>query len=341
MRASLLLLLLPLASPLPPLPRPALSPVLPSSAPPTTPLTALPLDALPLDALLVRGGASPRKAPSQPAKKRRAPPSSKRRSSSLSSLADATKAKTLSGKASLSSNKPKARLDDLASKYWAVPKATRAYMTLTILATASSLLLGDELAQSLFALTPGWFPLQPHRLVTAGAYLGAPSVQALMSVYYLFAYGSSLESSYGLATFLLFLSLQVLALACFSTIVSSPFYAQPLITAMLHVVSRQDALANVKWLIFTVPYWTLPYGLMLSDVLQAQSAAAATPHVLGILAGHLWHFFKVIWPAKTGSDWLVAPRWLRARLDEDGADKGGGEARVKRRRGKGVALGDL
>lgn len=79
---------------------------------------------------------------------------------------------------------------------------------------------------------------------------------------------------------------------------------------------------KVKWLIFTVPYWTLPYGLMASDVLQSGNAMAALPHVLGILSGHLYYFHKNVWPKmEGGEDWLTAPEFLRKRID---GDYGGG-----------------
>jgi hypothetical protein len=75
---------------------------------------------------------------------------------------------------------------------------------------------------------------------------------------------------------------------------------------------------QVKWLIFTVPYWTLPYGLMASDVLQSGQVSSAIPHILGIVSGHVYHFHKVIWPKMDmGEDWLIAPDFLRRRLDVD------------------------
>jgi hypothetical protein len=105
---------------------------------------------------------------------------------------------------------------------------------------------------------------------------------------------------------------------------------------------------KVKWLIFTVPYWTLPYGLMASDVLQSGNAMAALPHVLGILSGHLYYFHKNVWPKmEGGEDWLSPPEFLRRRID---SDYGGGEqssnnkesisnALKARKKGRGKKLG--
>jgi hypothetical protein len=47
---------------------------------------------------------------------------------------------------------------------------------------------------------------------------------------------------------------------------------------------------------------------------QQQTAAAAWPHVLGILTGHFYHFFTEVWPTMGGKPWLQAPKWLLQRL---------------------------
>jgi len=287
------------------------TPLLPSSSPPSL--------------FSVRGGAQ-----------------KKSKSTSLSSLADATKGKSVTGKPSLSkARQTKTAASDALEKYKKILPLTRIYMSLCIFESLSSLIIGDECAQSIYALTSSTLPFQPFRFITAASFLGAPSISSLMSVYYLFEYGSQLEQAYGTATFACFLLAQTAMLSALSTTFGSPFFAASTITAMLHVLSRQAPMQNVKWLIFNVPYWTLPYGLMMSDVLQAQSASAALPHVMGILTGHTWHFHKYIYPGVTGNDWLVAPDWLRARFDEDGVNnvKKGGERKVVRRKGKGRKLG--
>lgn len=98
---------------------------------------------------------------------------------------------------------------------------------------------------------------------------------------------------------------------------------------------------KVKWLIFDVPYWSLPYGLMASDVLQG-GAGAALPHVLGILSGHFYYFHKFVWPRMGGEDWLVAPNFLIRRLEGDSSMDVGRKsmenALKNRKKGKGRKL---
>lgn len=161
-----------------------------------------------------------------------------------------------------------------------------------------------------------------------------------MNGYYLFEYGSSLERAYGTPQHLVFLLSQVIILSIFSILTGQPFFASSVITAMLHVLSRAMPHQKVKWLVFTVPYWLLPYGLMATDVLQSQSATAALPHVLGILSGHFYHFYKFVWPKLGGDDWMAAPDFLVNRLDPNARRlKESVTQQATRKRSKGRKLG--
>ena len=246
----------------------------------------------------------------------------------------------------------KSAVSDTLAKYRSILPLTRAYITMVGLVTLLGLALGDELSQGILALDPirTVYGLELWRPITAATYLGPPSIGWLMNAYYLFEYGSSLERAFGTAQHLVFLVLQVSFLAICASMFGMPFYASSVITGMLHVLSRSMPNQKVRWLIFTVPYWTLPYGLMASDVLQAGNAAAALPHVLGILSGHAYHFHRTIWPKMDGGeDWLVAPEFLRRWLDRDyGGGGGDGADRAKeslssavkaRKKGRGRKLG--
>jgi membrane associated rhomboid family serine protease len=239
----------------------------------------------------------------------------------------------------------KSALADTFQKYKKILPLTRIYITLVGVATLLGLVLGEELTQGLLALDPMrvLYGLQLWRPITAATFLGPPSIGWLMSGYYLFQYGSSLERAYGTAQHAVFLLSQLVLLSILSALVGQPFFANSMITSMLHVLSRSMPHQKVKWLVFTVPYWSLPYGLMASDVLQAQSPMAAMPHIMGILTGHFYHFHKNIWPKlEQGQDWLVAPEFLSKRLDP--ADKDAGKESVSkalksRKKNKGQKLG--
>ena len=277
----------------------------------------------------VRGGASKRR-------KR------KSRTGSLS--------KTVTGKkkvgAKKESEKKTSSGSGLGEWYDQIPRLTKIYINSILICTTLGLILGQERSQAFLALDPNrlFFGFEIWRPFTAASFLGNPSISWLMSGYYLMEYGSSLEKAYGTAEYLLFLATQISLLTMFSSLLGIPFFTQSVITGMLHVLSRAMPHQKVKWLVITVPYWSLPYGLMVSDCLQAKSAAAAVPHILGILVGHFYQFNRFIWPKTGGEDWLRAPDFLVNKLDPDAAEKMTTKESIKRapkkrNRSKGKKLG--
>jgi derlin-1 len=274
-----------------------------------------------------------------------------RRKSRTGSLSKASKTvtgkKKVGAKKAAEKEKEKSAAGDLIKKYKNILPLTRIYISMVGLCTLLGLVLGDELTQGLLALDPMrvMYGMELWRPFTAASFMGKPSIGWLMSGYYLFEYGSSLERAYGPAQHLVFLLSQVGILSLLSALCGQPFFAQSIITSMLHVLSRAMPRQKVKWLIFTVPYWSLPYGLMITDVLQAQSAAAAMPHILGILSGHFYHFHRFIWAKTGGEDWLTAPGFLIKFLDPDAAKTNAAKeslskALKSRKRGKGKKLGN-
>jgi membrane associated rhomboid family serine protease len=211
--------------------------------------------------------------------------------------------------------------------------------------TVVGLCLGEELTQGVLALDPirTIYGLELWRPITAACFLGPPSIGWLMSGYYLFEYGSSLERAYGTPQHFMFLLSQLIMLSVFSILTGQPFFASSMITAMLHVLSRSMPHQQVKWLVFTVPYWSLPYGLMATDVLHAQSAMAALPHILGILSGHFYQFHKFVWPKIKGEDWLAAPDFIVNRFDPNAIrlKESVTKAASNRKRSKGRKLGSV
>jgi len=299
------------------------------ASPTTTPMFGLVPTEISQRALLdVRGGASKKK---------------KSRTGSL--------AKTVTGKTKVGAKKASQKKtggNGLSDWYSQIPPLTRIYVNSIGICTVLGLILGEERAQAVLALDPMrlMYGLEVWRPLTAASFLGKPSISLLMSGYYLYEYGSSLERAYGAAEYLLFLTTQIFLLTLFSALLGIPFFTQSVITGMLHVLSRAMPHQKVKWLVITVPYWTLPYGLMVAECLQAQSAAAAMPHILGILVGHFYHFNRFVWPKTGGEDWLRAPKFLVDYLDPDAANKNAAKDSInkalqKRKRGKGKKLGSV
>jgi len=279
--------------------------------------------------LSIRGGAS---------KKRKGRGA---KSASLSSTSSSAK-KTATGKRAVGSAEKPNNVSATMSKYKSILPLTRVYITLIGIVTIISLVVGEENTQVLLALDPirTFNGLELWRPFTAASFLGPPSIGWLMSAYYLFEYGSSLERAFGTPQHILFLLGQIVLLTFLSVFLGQPFFGQSMITAMLHVLSRSMPNQKVKWLIFTVPYWTLPLGLMASDVLQAKNITSSIPHIMGMLTGHVYYFHKYVWPKLGGEDWLSPPDFLVKRFDPDAKkEKINAALKAKRKRGKGRRLG--
>lgn len=257
--------------------------------------------------------------------------------------------KTVTGKKKVGDKlkaEKKSKSGDLVQRYKDILPLTRVYVTMILVCTVLGLLLGEERAQAFFSLDPMRFINggELWRPLTAASYLGKPSIGWLMNAYYLYEYGSSLERAFGPAQHLIFLISQLGILTSLCILFRQPVFGNSMITAMLHVLSRASPNQKVKWLIFTVPFWSLPILSMVGDCLQAGNAAAALPHILGILSGHYYHFQRFIWPKIGGEDWLVAPDFLIERMDPNSAKKTAAKESLSkalkaRKRGKGKKLG--
>lgn len=59
-----------------------------------------------------------------------------------------------------------------------------------------------------------------------------------------------------------------------------------------------------------------PHYVLLAAVLQEEGQPmAAIPHLVGILCGHVYHFFTVVHPLMGAKRRLGAPGWMKRRLD--------------------------
>ncbi|CAM9600451.1 unnamed protein product [Sphacelaria rigidula] len=77
-----------------------------------------------------------------------------------------------------------------------------------------------------------------------------------------------------------------------------------------------DPLGFIQFQFLKIPLWTLPFAQMGAAVLQAEgNPLAAIPHLLGILCGHVYHFFTVVHPLMGAKRRLGAPAWMKRRLD--------------------------
>lgn len=141
------------------------------------------------------------------------------------------------------------------------------------------------------------FRFQLWRPVTAACFLGTPSMTWATSIFLVIKYGCELEREVGSAAYAKFLILQVLLLVIIGSAAGLPLISESLVTAIIYASSRLHPFADIVFQFGTkIKYWMLPYGLMVVSMLEAKSIAAVIPHVVGVLAAHVHHFFAVVWP---------------------------------------------
>ncbi|CAM9399236.1 unnamed protein product, partial [Phaeothamnion confervicola] len=154
--------------------------------------------------------------------------------------------------------------------------------------------------------------LELWRPLTGCAFLGKLDMGWATQVYFLVKYGMFLEESRGAAEQMLFFVFCITVLNLLAVATGWKFMGQQLGIALIYASSRVNPQDSVPFQFgLTVPSWLLPYGMAAVDVLQAQSSgagpAALVPHIVGIVVGHIWHFFSVVYPLLGGRKWLGAP----------------------------------
>eukprot|EP00633_Aureoumbra_lagunensis_P003408 CAMPEP_0197295484 /NCGR_PEP_ID=MMETSP0890-20130614/35650_1 /TAXON_ID=44058 ORGANISM="Aureoumbra lagunensis, Strain CCMP1510" /NCGR_SAMPLE_ID=MMETSP0890 /ASSEMBLY_ACC=CAM_ASM_000533 /LENGTH=251 /DNA_ID=CAMNT_0042771501 /DNA_START=236 /DNA_END=991 /DNA_ORIENTATION=- len=141
------------------------------------------------------------------------------------------------------------------------------------------------------------FRLQFWRPFSAACFLGKPSMSWATTLYLLIKYGCELEQEVGSSAYAKFLILQFFLLIGLGSMIGLPFFANSLVTAIIYAASRLHPMANIQFQFgIKLKYYMLPFGLMVIEMLQAQSVAAIIPHICGVLTAHFHHFFAVVWP---------------------------------------------
>eukprot|EP01031_Cornospumella_fuschlensis_P035897 gene35897-43542_t len=192
--------------------------------------------------------------------------------------------------------------------YKQVPMINRYYLTLILLCTLVH--MTGLPAPELFSLS---IPniMQIWRPLTSLAYFGPPSMSLAQSIYYLIRYGGMLEGLHGAGEYAFFLAVQSVLLTVLALGLGFPFAAQSMVTAIIYSCSRLNPMESIPFQFgFSITSWQLPFCMMAVDILSQSSAAAAWPHLLGILTGHIYHFFHDIYPKLGGKQLFATPSFF-------------------------------
>ncbi|CAN0226934.1 unnamed protein product [Ectocarpus sp. 13 AM-2016] len=200
-----------------------------------------------------------------------------------------------------------------------MPPATRAYVLLLMVITAVDVSVGEAIdSGNTFSMDWGRTVkgLELWRPLTSLVYLGPLSMSWLTNVYFLTQHGTRLELVSGTAEQVIFLLVVGSLLLFLGPLIGMPLLSTSMVAAHTYVSARMDPLGAVQFQFLRIPMWTLPFAQMGAAVLQAEgSPLAAIPHFVGILCGHVYHFFTVVHPLMGAKRRLGAPGWMKRRLD--------------------------
>ncbi|KAJ3702292.1 hypothetical protein LUZ61_005997 [Rhynchospora tenuis] len=200
-----------------------------------------------------------------------------------------------------------------AEYYNSLPPISKAYGTICFLTTAL-LQLGLLAPYHIALLYPLVFKnLQIWRLITPFFFLGKFSINFGIRLLMIARYGVQLENGpfdKRTADFLWMMIFGAISLLGLSAIpfLWSPFLGVSMVSMLVYLWSREfpNAQINIYGLVNMKAFY-FPWAMLALDVIFG---SPILPNLLGIIVGHLYYFFSVLYPLKTGRNPLKTPLWL-------------------------------
>ncbi|KAJ1687502.1 hypothetical protein LUZ63_018892 [Rhynchospora breviuscula] len=201
-----------------------------------------------------------------------------------------------------------------AEYYNSLPPISKAYGTICFLTTAL-LQLGLLAPYHIALLYPLVFKsLQIWRLITPFFFLGKFSINFGIRLLMIARYGVQLENGpfdKRTADFLWMMIFGAISLLGLSAIpfLWSPFLGVSMVSMLVYLWSREfpNAQINIYGLVNMKAFY-FPWAMLALDVIFG---SPILPNLLGIIVGHLYYFFSVLYPLKTGRNPLKTPLWLQ------------------------------
>ncbi|XP_068648271.1 derlin-1-like [Aristolochia californica] len=205
-----------------------------------------------------------------------------------------------------------------AEFYKTLPPITKAYGTICVLATAAFHLGLYHPAIIALNYDPVFSHFQVWRLITNFFFLGKFSINFGIHLLMLARYGVQLEKGpfeKRTADFLWMIMFGALSLLVLSAIpfflplyLAPPFLGVSLVFMLLYLWSREFPNAQISiYGLVTLKAFYLPWAMLALDVIFGSHIA---PDLLGIVAGHMYYFFSVLYPLAGGPNLLRTPLWV-------------------------------
>ncbi|KAF2484564.1 Der1-like family-domain-containing protein [Neohortaea acidophila] len=205
-----------------------------------------------------------------------------------------------------------------ADMFWAAPPISR-----TI--TAAAVLLSVPVWMGLinpamvvffkdYVFTLRTFP-QVWRLVTSFILTG-PKFGLLMDPYFLFTYGSSLETASAAFSqpgdffvYLVFVAAVILVLG--GVLLGGMMLLSPLTLALAYTYAQDNPNRQVSYFVVTFAVKWLPYVMLAMTFVMAGPSEAFVQGT-GLIAAHTYHFLTQVWPEHGGGrKYIVTPQIVR------------------------------
>ncbi|KAF7875224.1 hypothetical protein EAF04_002396 [Stromatinia cepivora] len=201
--------------------------------------------------------------------------------------------------------------------FWAAPPISRTLaagaLTLSIL-VYTHILTGYHVV---FLLQPILqFPPQLWRLLTPFLVTG-PDLGILFDTYFLYTYGSKLETASprfsqpgDFLTYVLFVCATILGLNVFIT--GGVIFTSALVLAFAYTSTQDDRGMKATFFVVTIPAPWIPYAMLLMTFVMGGGAGAAKIQATGLVAAHLHDFLTRLWPTFGGGRNLIpTPGFIR------------------------------
>ncbi|KAM3072007.1 hypothetical protein ACMFMG_008473 [Clarireedia jacksonii] len=203
--------------------------------------------------------------------------------------------------------------------FWAAPPISRTLaagaLTLSVL-VYTRMLPGYYVVFYLASLLK--FPPQLWRLLTPFLITG-PDLGILFDTYFLYTYGSKLETASprfsqpgDFLTYVLFVCATILGLNVLIT--GGVVFTSALVLAFAYTSTQDDRGMKATFFVITIPAQWVPYAMLLMTFIMAGPSAAKVQGT-GLIAAHLHDFLTRIWPTFGGGRNLVpTPEFIKRRF---------------------------
>lgn len=154
--------------------------------------------------------------------------------------------------------------------------------------------------------------LELWRVVTSFFYWGPMNIDVLVHQIFLLRYSIMLEDSFTNASDYFYMILTGMALIfAMSNFLKIPRMSPALSSFIMYVWAKKNPMIIVQYLgLISMPAYYIPYIMCIISYLLERRIPKGD--LVGIVAGHVYFYFKTVYPRTSGKDPLGTPRFIHA-----------------------------